>query len=80
MLYIDPTLVDMSKAVRDFNPESERGGLTRTPGNPGVYSASGVYGDATLASAEKGRVVVEALVEGLVRDIERLRVAELPAR
>jgi creatinine amidohydrolase len=80
MLYIDPTLVDMSKAVREFNPEKERGGLTRTPGNPGVYSASGVYGDATLASAEKGRVVVEALVEGLVRDIERLRVAELPAR
>jgi creatinine amidohydrolase len=80
MLYIDPTLVDMSKAVREFNPEKERGGLTRTPGNPGVYSASGVYGDATLASAENGRVVVEALVEGLVRDIERLRVAELPAR
>jgi len=79
MLYIDPTLVDMSKAVRDFNPESERGGLTRTPGNPGVYSASGVYGDATLASVEKGRAVVEALVEGLVRDIERLRVAEFPA-
>jgi creatinine amidohydrolase len=78
MLYIDPTLVDMSKAVRDFNPENERGGLTRTPGNPGVYSASGVYGDATLASAEKGRIVVEALVEGIVREVEHLRAADPP--
>lgn len=80
MLYIDPALVDMSKAVCEFNLEKKRSGLTRTPGNAGVYSASGVYGDATLASVEKGRVVVEALVDGIVRDIERLRVAELPAR
>ena len=78
MLYIDPTLVDMSKAVREFNPEKARGGLTRTRENPGVYSASGVYGDATLASAEKGRVVVEALVEGIVRDVEQLRTSALP--
>lgn len=80
MLYIDPALVDMSKAVREFNPEKERGGLTRTPGNAGVYSASGVYGDPTLASVEKGRVVVEELVDGIVRDIARLRATELPAR
>jgi creatinine amidohydrolase len=78
MLYIDPALVDMTKAVREFNPEKERGGLTRTPGRPGVYSASGVYGDATLATAEKGRLVVEALVGGIVRDVEQLRTSELP--
>ncbi len=78
MLYIDGTRVDMKKAVRDFHPEQTRGGLTRTAGGPGVYSASGVYGDATLASVEKGRIVVEALVEGIVRDIDRLRAANLP--
>ena len=79
MLYIDPALVDMSKAVREFNPEKVRGGLTRTRGQAGVFSASGVFGDATLASADKGRVVVEALVEGVVRDIEQLRTSALPA-
>ena len=77
MLYIDPALVNMSKAIREFHPEASRGGLTRTPGNSGTYSASGVYGDATLASTEKGRIVVEALVKGIVREVDQLRAAEL---
>lgn len=75
MLYINPTLVDMSKAVPEFNRETTPGGLTRIEGQPGVFSASGVYGDPTLATIEKGQVVVEALVAGIVRDIERLRAA-----
>jgi creatinine amidohydrolase len=43
----------------------------------GTYSASGVWGDATLATVEKGRIVVEATVDGVLRDIESLRAAEL---
>ena len=77
MLYIDPKLVDMSKAVNEFNGNA-LGGLTRTRGAPGVYSASGVYGDATLATGEKGRLVVEAAVAGIVRDIELLRATSIP--
>jgi creatinine amidohydrolase len=76
MLYIDPTLVDMSKAVAEFNGNAS-GGLTRTRGGPGVYSASGVYGDATLATPEKGRRIVEAAVAGIVADVERLRAMPL---
>ena len=49
MLYIDPGSVDMGKAVKDYHP-SESGGLTRDPHKPGAYSASGIYGDATLAT------------------------------
>ncbi len=78
MLYIDPALVDMTKAASDFNPENQSGALTRTRGAPGVYSQSGVFGDATLASAEKGRLIVETVVAGIVRDVERLRAAPKP--
>ncbi|HXM41681.1 MAG TPA: creatininase family protein [Bryobacteraceae bacterium] len=74
MLYIDPGSVDMSKAVKDYHP-SERGGLTRDPHTPGAYSASGIYGDATLATREKGEVVARATVEGMLREIEALRRA-----
>lgn len=78
MLYIAPDRVDMSLAVREDNPRGERGGLTRRPDGPGIYSASGVWGDATLATVEKGRIVVEATVAGILGDLEALRVAELP--
>jgi creatinine amidohydrolase len=77
MLYIRPDRVDMSKAVKD-DAESRPGGLTRKPGNPGTYSPSGVWGDATLATREKGRVVVEAMVEGMLKDIAALRAARAP--
>jgi creatinine amidohydrolase/Fe(II)-dependent formamide hydrolase-like protein len=48
----------------------------REPG-PG-HSTTGVYGDATLASEEKGKVIVEAIVEDLVAGAERLRAAPMP--
>jgi creatinine amidohydrolase len=72
MLYIDPSSVDMRKAVKDYHP-SESGGLTRDPHKPGAYSASGIYGDATLATREKGEAVARATVEGMLREIEALR-------
>jgi creatinine amidohydrolase len=76
MLYIDPASVEMSKAVKDYHP-SKDGGLTRDPHKVGAYSASGVYGDATLATREKGAVVAEAMVEGMLREIEALRRTEV---
>lgn len=77
MLYIAPERVDMAAAVREDNPRGQ-GGLTRDPEGTGTYSRSGVWGDATLASVEKGRTVVEATVDGILRDIEEVRTAELP--
>ncbi len=72
MLYMYPDRVDMSKAVKDDAPQGV-GGLSRTPGNGKTYSPSGVWGDATLATREKGRVIVEATVQGMLREIEALR-------
>lgn len=72
MLYIDPASVDMTKATKDFNPGQSP--LTRDPASKtGTYSPSGVWGDATLATREKGEKLVEALVKAVVRDIEALR-------
>jgi creatinine amidohydrolase len=78
MLYIAPDSVDMKKAVKDYHPS--KGRLTRDPNNKeGTYSATGIWGDPTLATREKGRKVMEALVTGIVKDIEDLRSGSLPS-
>jgi creatinine amidohydrolase len=77
MLYIAPHLVDMSKAVKDYNPDRP-GPLTRNPGGEGTYSPTGIWGDPTLATTDKGRQFAEALVAGIKKDIDDLRKAPLP--
>jgi creatinine amidohydrolase/Fe(II)-dependent formamide hydrolase-like protein len=37
---------------------------------------SGIYGDATLATREKGKKIVRAQIDFIVREIEDLRAAE----
>lgn len=69
MLHIAPQVVDMSRAVDD-GAEGE-GRLTRTRGR-GTWSASGVFGQATLASAAKGKLIAEALLRQCIADIEDL--------
>jgi creatinine amidohydrolase len=76
MLYIDSSSVDMSKAAKDYHPG--KGPLTRKRDGQGVYSATGIYGDATLATRMKGEKVVEAVVEGILRDLKDLRRSKLP--
>lgn len=76
MLVIAPRKVRMNAAVRDYAPG--RGPLTRDPKNrKGVYSASGIWGDPTLATRAKGKILVEALVKGIRKDLERLGAASL---
>jgi creatinine amidohydrolase len=76
MLYIAPQSVDMSRAAKDFHPGSGR--LTRHDTGEGVFSPTGTYGDATLATAEKGGIVVEAMVRNILSDIAALGAAPLP--
>jgi creatinine amidohydrolase len=78
MLYIDPGSVDMSRAAKDYDPAG-KGPLSRTRKPGTVYSTTGIFGDATLATRDKGKAVVEAFVPALVREIEETRVAPLPA-
>jgi creatinine amidohydrolase len=71
MLHIAPEVVDMSKAVDD-GVEGE-GRLTRERGQ-GLWSGSGVYGQATLASADKGRIIAQQLLSHTLAQIERYTV------
>jgi creatinine amidohydrolase len=75
MLYMHPEFVDMSKAVKDYHPGA--GGLERDSAvavrDGKVWSRSGVFGDATLATREKGRILVEAQVKDMLAEIEALR-------
>lgn len=72
LLFIAPETVDMKKAVKDYHP-SPKGGLTRDPHGEGAYSASGIYGDATLATRKKGEIMVHAMVDGILKEIEAFR-------
>ena len=80
MLYIDPSVVNMSIAQRDYSPSpTQPVQLTRNPtGGRGTYSPTGTWGDPSLATRDKGRVVVETTVSAIRSAIEELRRAALP--
>ena len=79
MLYIDDQTVDMRRAMKEFTPSNGPLQLTRRRGAAGTFSESGVWGDPTLATREKGRLIVEGLVAALLEDVESLRRAPLPS-
>lgn len=71
MLYLAPEVVRMERARCCTGPAGP-GPLRRSPeAGGGLYSPSGVYGDATLATRDKGQIVVEAMVADLVADVQR---------
>ena len=71
-LYMAPATVDMRKAAKDYHPSEVRR-FTRDPKARGIYSPTGIFGDATLATRAKGRQITQALVAGILKDIEELR-------
>ncbi|MEY2930898.1 MAG: hypothetical protein RL033_1647 [Pseudomonadota bacterium] len=73
MLYLAPEVVRMAQAERDIHPDNGPGGLTRDPkAKAGVYSRTGAYGDPTLATRDKGQIVVEGMVHYLVEQVRTL--------
>ena len=78
MLYMAPEAVDMTKAVKDYHPRTGDGPFQRVQGLPGVYSKSGTWGDATLATREKGQQLTEAAVRIILEEIEALRKSPRP--
>jgi creatinine amidohydrolase len=69
MLYIAPDVVKMPKAVKDYRRLRDQWPHV----NGGPEAATGVYGDPTLATREKGEAIVEAMVAGILAEIESLR-------
>ena len=64
MLHLHPELVRMEKAVREYPPRSMGYEMSTLP--MGALSESGVFGDATVATAEKGERWFHACVESIV--------------
>lgn len=81
MLHIAPQTVDMKRAVKEYyaTDASSAFRLTRQRGVDGLYSPSGIWGDPTLATAQKGAVVAEALVKKILADLAALAAATPPA-
>ena len=83
-LYLQPDLVNMDLAVEDYGDRSpqEYGGyqpgvLARNPDDP-RYSESGIFGDATLATPEKGKAALEILTREWLKALDGF--AEVPLR
>jgi len=69
MLHLRPDLVKMDKAV-DFLPDVPRNYLQY--GSVFQYSPEGVWGQPTKATAEKGRIYLEACTKENVKYIEKI--------
>ncbi len=72
MLYMYPEIVVLSKAVKDYDSRPNRKGLTRNPKGEGVYSPTGIWGDPTLATKDKGKILTNALIEEITKQINEL--------
>ena len=72
MLYIAPKSVNMQKAKRDLH-ENKPGPLTRDETKQGTYCPTGAWGDPTLATKAKGKIVVEGMVAAILKEIDDLR-------
>jgi creatinine amidohydrolase len=81
-LAIKPELVDMSKAVHELAHRPSKNYWTDLVGGDGplvmmeywsTLTDSGVMGDPTKASAEKGRKLLEASATGVVELIDEMR-------
>jgi creatinine amidohydrolase len=75
-LFLQPGLVQMEKAVADLGPEPTPRGpgyapglFSRDPDDPD-YSETGLFGDPTKATADKGRQALEILTGQWLRALE----------
>lgn len=75
MLHLAPDVVKMENAAADFHGEKP-GPLTRNSdlsnNSDAVYSPTGAWGDPTLASSQKGKTIVNRLVDWIEKDILQL--------
>lgn len=85
-LVLQPELVRMDKAVTDYGrepgaayPGYQPGLFSRDPNDP-AYSETGVFGDPTRATAEKGRKALAAMTAQWLKALRGFAEAPLPKR
>lgn len=83
-LFLQPDLVHMELAVTDFGegpardyPGYEPGLFSRDPGDP-EFSETGLFGDPTLATAEKGERVLRIMTRQWLTALRGFSAAPLP--
>ncbi len=64
MLYLAPEYVDMEKAIKDIPHIPEDADVTPTPWE--AFTKSAVLGDATLATKEKGKYIIDIAIRNIV--------------
>jgi creatinine amidohydrolase len=86
-LHLAPERVKMDLAVEDNDHMGQFLSSDSTGNYPirfndfwGRWTEHGVHGDATKATAEKGRICFEAAVEGLVKAVDELRAWPIAKR
>lgn len=84
-LVLQPGLVHMDRAVPGLPPSGPPPGpgyrpgfLSREPGEPG-YAPTGVFGDPTLATADKGRRVLALLSREWMKALRSFAATPLPS-
>jgi creatinine amidohydrolase len=84
ILALRPDLVRMDRAVKDTRdsapgayPGYRPGDFVRRAGDPN-YSTTGIFGDPTLATAEKGRRVLELRTRQWLSALRGFSTAPLP--
>jgi len=77
-LALYPEIVDMDKAMDEVPQENmlQLDGITLALDSVD-YTASGVFGKSTTASAEKGKIVLETMVGELVKHVDLLKKAKI---
>ena len=88
-LALRPDVVDMSKAVRELSHRPSKNYWTDLIAGDGPLammehwsqlSESGVMGDPTKATAEKGRILLEAAANGIVELVDEMLARVSPPR
>lgn len=84
VLHFRPDLVHMDRAVTDYHgaggeriPGYQPGIFSTDPGDPD-YSTTGIFGDPTLATAEKGRRTVEIMTREWLRTLRLFARVPIP--
>jgi creatinine amidohydrolase len=84
-LLLQPDLVDMEQAIRDYrspggdHPGYAPGLFSRDPADP-AYSDTGLFGDPTLAAAEKGAALLRIMTHEWLDALRGFSEAPVPSR
>jgi len=84
-LFLQPDLVDMGRAVQDYgSPRGQHPGyvpglFSRDRGDP-AYSETGVFGDPTLATPEKGEALLRIMTHEWLEALRGFSEAPLASR